>query len=219
MIMTGKYHDYLVCQGVTKNGKPCGARRRTTSLYCRDTHDPDIHTDYTDPNVLRKKSLRKMMYEVVKEHRLCQDPYRTVVLPDIIQSDLWLDHVVENHIITGCIDRVSMKKKDKDNIVFHLREECVNKESNLVVTTMKYNQLKYKACEKFFSDYKKEQIHTEGIFNYLQKEGQLSRQHSSNITHEILNSYEFIVDNLDIEKHYNLVDELHSCIVVGMKLK
>jgi hypothetical protein len=36
------HHDYPVCIGVTKLGKPCGARRRKNSLYCRDIHDPNI---------------------------------------------------------------------------------------------------------------------------------------------------------------------------------
>ena len=51
-----------------------------------------------------------------------------------------------------------MKKKDNDSILYHVGEECVNKESNVVVTTMKYNQLKYKALEKFFSYFKKVQV-------------------------------------------------------------
>jgi hypothetical protein len=72
------YHDYEVCQGLTKKGEPCEARRRTNSLFCRDMHDPTIIQDYTDPTILRLDGIRNKKMETVLLYRQSKDPYRGV---------------------------------------------------------------------------------------------------------------------------------------------
>lgn len=212
-----RYHDYPVCQGVTKAGQPCGSRRRINSLYCRDSHDPG--KDYTDPKLLRIDGLRNKMMDTVKEYRGSTDPYRGVLLPEVIDSTYELDHVTENHIFTGVVDRIHIDRKKKDDLLEHMRDNCLNERENLVFTTTEINNLKFKACDTYFTDYKEGIADAEGIFKYLQDEGKMSRRISGNVNREIVNSYDFVMDRLESERHDALMEELHDCFVIGMKLK
>ncbi len=108
-------------------------------------------------------------------------------------------------------------------ILQHLRDVCVNEEENLVFTTKDYNQLKFNGCSAFFNDYKKshteETVISQGIITYLKEQGKLPRKVSRNIAREIVESYDSMMKNLYLEKHDRLIEELHNCIIIGMKLK
>jgi hypothetical protein len=210
----------VVCQGLRKDGEPCNARRRIkiSSLYCRDSHAPDVVT--IDPALLRIPKLRQKMKDVVLAYRDNTDVYMSEEINSIKEHDL--DHVFELHLITGCIGKLDLPTKNTASLTDFMRNHAINERENLAFTKTKVNLDKYKACDRFFTDYKSEKTISQGLFSYLQDEtvGKLSRRVSGNIQNEIANAYDSISDSLQSENkdQMQLLNEMHS-LFLSMKLK
>jgi len=203
-----------ICQGITRNGVQCKALAITkySNMYCRADHDPRLPTS-TATTELRLPRLRNEKGQAVREYRKGKDVYQNTILASssaaVAKEDLdHLDHVLELHIIRDALDKVKKHgikfEAHKQKLIWDVREAANSKE-NLNFTLKDINLSKYHVFSRFQEDYRNGNHHENGIVPYLQDASntKLTRSISQRIQNELINSKEFVIDELYEEKGLN----------------
>ena len=178
------------------------------------------------------------MQHLVLEERSRVDAYtqKSVVVQDqdTVQliDGLELDHVLEIQVLRDAYDNVIQTwkpRRTQAQALVQESREAINVSGNLNFTSVAINTLKCEAVQEYLHQYKSQPIgdrstnNLHGIHEFLLKSREtkkLSRATTRRLTHEIIRSYDHVLDHLPAERpgHEFLRSELHDLVLVGMKL-
>ncbi|KAJ3206918.1 hypothetical protein HDU67_007869 [Dinochytrium kinnereticum] len=176
------------CAGTGTDQKPCQRYRRGDSPYCCNSHDPSINFANTD--WLRGKNVRdrylkdfpgELMDRYLEKH--VEDP-----------EEIEVDHVVEIHLGTLCVNRVVTECKDKKQVLDRLKFGF-NHLNNLNPTTRLINDLKFNGFASFASDYDSGRVNPAGVVYYFRENEIFNRKITANICKETQKSFGFIINS------------------------
>ena len=188
----------------------------------------------TRPEIFRVDNLRQERWVSVWKDRDGKDAYtlrrKSALLPEMCSKSMAaklveLDHVVELHVVRDAFDKVNPPGVDvaaqKEDLKEHLKV-VLNDAKNLNFTLPIVNEFKFKGVDAFQREYHRDAASAKGtgLTHFLKQafeEGKtrLPRATTRNIGKEMAKSFDFVGDNLHIEKaaEQDLLNLLHDNMV------
>jgi hypothetical protein len=187
-----------VCQGTTRDGRKCKARKAKKSDYCCKDHDPSNERS-TDPSIFRIPDLRNDRMSAVMEYRNNMDLFSQELIDMDKDADrVHLEHHVEMNLGRDAYDSLrptNMKLVDAEKLRDNIKI-TFNENFNLSFTDRTVNQKKTAAMQNFADDYKADKVKGGLEYYVLESFHMATRGKTANIIKEVTNSFDSIVDHM-----------------------